>query len=242
MSTIDRYQKKGGFLQLLTLVESSGTDKREKFLKVIGDENPAWKNEIVKKMITLERVCSWDSAYLMEILKHVPDKNMAAIISFIPEEQKKIFYAGMTALEKRKIESLVEEHKATAGEFTSSFAKLQTTIRNLTQSGDLKFEKFDPDLAIPENIEDILSTMLLYSISKTEKPEAKVVSAPSISHIEPTPKPQSPPPSPSATSTKKPDELTHLREQVAQLSQENQRLVFENQSLKAKLEMIRKGA
>ena len=41
MSMIDRYKKKGGFLQLLNLLETTGGEKREKFLKMIAEENPA---------------------------------------------------------------------------------------------------------------------------------------------------------------------------------------------------------
>ena len=66
MSMIDRYRKKGGFVQLLNLIETMGKDKQEKFLKMIGDESPNWSVEIRKRLLSIDKILSWNPSYLAE--------------------------------------------------------------------------------------------------------------------------------------------------------------------------------
>ena len=142
MGMLDRYKKKGGFVQLLNLLETTGTEKREKFLKMIADENPAWESEIKKKMLTLERICSWNPSYLMEIFPRVPGQTIFAVISGLAPEKAQIFVGALPFAERKKAEDFLKEKKPTQGEVNSSSMRLMTEIRTMVEMGLLKFEKF----------------------------------------------------------------------------------------------------
>jgi len=43
MSSIQRYKKPGGFLQLLSLIETFGGQKREKFIEMVDAESHVWR-------------------------------------------------------------------------------------------------------------------------------------------------------------------------------------------------------
>lgn len=220
MSMIDRYKKKGGFLQLLNLLETTGGEKREKFLKMIAEENPAWEIELKKKMLTIERICSWNASYLMEIFPHVPVNNLALVISALPPDKQQIFIGAMAFQDRKKVEDFLSDKAHSPGEVNSSMMKLITEIRLMVSMGNLKFEKFDPDLVIPENIEEQLASGKVGLLPKD-------LDAVAPAH---------------GTTTAGSDELLQLRRRIVQLTQENQRLSAENSAMKEKLEQIRKIA
>lgn len=227
MSTIDRYKKRGGFLQLLILLETTGGEKREKFMKLIGDENPNWQAEIKKKMLSLDRICSWPATYIMEIVPRLSIIQLASLASALPPEKAANFVGALGFKEKKGVEDLLKERAMTPVEINSSVMKIMAVVREMAGNGSLKFEKFDPDLAIPENIEEYLMNGGKPTVSDKEL-EA---------HF-PTPTAATPgaPPAPAS------EELTQLRRKVVQLTQENFRLSQESQTLKDKLEQIRKIA
>ena len=44
---IDRYKKKGGFIQLLNLLETSSKAKQDQFLGLISQESKIWESELL---------------------------------------------------------------------------------------------------------------------------------------------------------------------------------------------------
>ncbi len=222
MSMIDRYKKKGGFIQLLILLETTGGEKREKFLKMIADENPAWEAEIKKKMLSIDRICSWNATFLMEIFPRIPAPQMAAVISALSPEKQTIFQSALNFKDKKFVEDYLKEKKPNPGEINSAIMKLMSTIREMVASGALKFEKFDQDMVIPENIEELLSSGRV-AVSDKELE----------THFAPPP-PGLPP--------QMTEELNQLRRKLVQLTQENHKLTQEAQTYKDKLEQIRKIA
>jgi hypothetical protein len=228
MSMIDRYKKKGGFIQLLILLETTGAEKREKFLKMIADENPAWEVEIKKKMLSMERILTWNQSYLMEILPRIPFQSIAAVISALPAEKQKILSEALSFQERKKVEDFLKEKKPAPGEVNSAIMKFMSEIRAMVAGGQLKFEKFDPDMAIPENIEETLSSG---RVPISDKDVA--------AHFA-----QAPAGTPGASSAggASSEELTQLRRKLVQLSQDVQRLTQENTVLRDKLDQIKKIA
>ncbi len=224
MSTIDRYKKRGGFLQLLILLETTGGEKREKFMKLIGDENPNWQAEIKKKMLSLDRICSWPGTYLMEIVPKLSVIQLASLASSLPPEKAPHFVGALGFKEKKGVEDLLKERAMTPVEVNSSIMKIMAVVREMTASGALKFEKFDPELVIPENIEEYLMSGGRPSVSDKEL-EA---------HF--------PAPTAGAPPAQINEELTQLRRKLVQLTQENYRLSQESQAMKDKLEQIKKIA
>jgi flagellar motor switch protein FliG len=77
MGMLDRYKKKGGFFQLLQLLETSPTTKREQFLTLIAGESPVWEEALRKRILTITRVYSWEGQYLVEIFTRVHPTTLA---------------------------------------------------------------------------------------------------------------------------------------------------------------------
>jgi flagellar motor switch protein FliG len=61
MSSISRYKKAGGFIQLVSLIETFGAPKREKFIEMIDAESPVWAKALRDKMLSIERIFSWSA-------------------------------------------------------------------------------------------------------------------------------------------------------------------------------------
>lgn len=222
MGMLDRYKKNGGFIQLLILLETTGTEKRDKFLKMIADENPAWEAEIKKKMLSIDRICSWNPTYLMEIFPRVPGAQLAAIISALPPEKQQIFLSALGFKERKLVEDTLKDKKPSPGEVNSAIMKLMSEIRAMVGSGAMKFEKFDQDMVIPEKIEELLSSgRPLVSDKEMD------------AHFAPPP---------TGAPAQLVEELTQLRKKIVQLSQENNKLNQDLLLVKDKLEQIKKIA
>jgi FliG C-terminal domain len=227
MGMLDRYRKSGGFVQLLNLIETSPPAKQEKFLGLIAEESPIWSVEVRKKMLTLDRVLSWNVEYLMEFVPNIPDKIIAAaIIEAKPEDRDKVLKAVSSSLRKR-----IEEHLAgpppTPAEIATCQMKVIQEARNASTSGSLKLEKIDPDLSIPEDVEDKLKERFSLSPRGGSSP----ASAASVSSA----------PATAGKGSSSTDDL-ELRRRLGQLENENQVLQRENLVLKEKLNQIKKIA
>lgn len=228
MSMIDRYRKKGGFAQLLNLIETTGREKQEKFMKMIADENPAWEAEIRKRLLSVDKILTWDPRYLAEIFPQVQPLQLAMIVGGLPPEKADLFMKVMTFKEKRQIEEILKEKKPSPGETSAGIMKLFSEIRRMEAEGSLRFEKFDPEMVIPENIEDALGK----GINNFTPPTPAAASAAGVSTAPP----------PTGTPANVVEELSTLRRKLVQLTQENQKLAQDNASMKEKLEQIRKIA
>src|SRR5690606_31128409 len=107
--------------------------------------------------------------------------------------------------------------------------KLFAEIRKMIQEGSLKFEKFDPDMVVPENIEELLSQGRTYMTPKEIDAQVE--------------------PPPAGIPANLAEELTQLRRKLVVLTQENvklqqdlSRVSSDCQVLKEKLEQIKKNA
>lgn len=226
MGMLDRYKKKGGFAQLLQLLETSPVTKREQFLGLIAGESPAWEEALRRRILTISRVYSWDPQYLVEIFSRVPPLTLASSLHGNPPEQVESVLSCLPPISKRKIESMMEEIQPTAAEKSTSIAKLLSEIRGFISQGIIRLEKVDPDFLIPENIEETLN-MTGGSISRAEmesaiKGELKSDSASDNSDLQ--------------------HEVDFLRKKIIHFSSELAALKNENTILKDKLAQIKKIA
>lgn len=227
MGMIDRYRKKGGFLQLVNLIETTGGDKREKFLRMIQDENAAWESEIRKKMLTFDRIASWSKTYLMEIFPHIPTQPVACALFALSPEKQALILDSLSYGDRRKTEEAIKEMKPNPGEIWASQVRIINEIRQLVSNGKIKFEKFDQDLAIPENIEELLA-------SGTYIPSVALET-----YSEPEPSAAAPIAGANQVSSNVSDELALLRRKLTALTQDNIRLQKENKELREKVESIK---
>lgn len=226
---IDRYRKPGGFFQLLNLIETTGKDKQEKFLKMIADESPTWEAEVRKRLLTLDKVLSWNATYLAEVFPRVQPLQLAMIVGGLPTEKAGQFMNIMTYKEKRQIEQILEDKKPTPGETSSGIMKLFSEIRKMESEGTLKFEKFDPDMVVPEDIEEKLGKGISVHSTSLSTHSSEVAAA-------------TPGSAPVGIPSNVAEEITTLRRKLVQLTQENQKLHQDNVVMKEKLEQIKKIA
>lgn len=237
MSTLDRYKKPGGFLQLLSLIETCGPAKREKFLQMISNENTDWHEAIKDRIINIEIVLNWPIEVIQEITSRSQPITLAAISkSNLSEEQINRLFHGLPHAKLSKTREIISDKAFTPNEISSSIEKLLVEIRTHIQHGVIKLEKFAPELAIPDGIEESLSKgNSAYVIQNDDEPIRKPSSQQSINSEVATKVVLN-------TSSSGNEDLQILKKQNLQLTQEINILRQENKLLKEKLEKIKKIA
>ncbi len=143
-----RYRKQGGFQQLVLLLETCTSQKRDQLMKLIQAEDPSWAKLISTKMVTLERVYSWDAMHIAEVTTQLAPRTLAILLHGLSKEFFEKSVHVMSPLKRREIESLFEEQKPTPGEVEAARIKLLTKVRELEDSGRLNLAQFDPSLSI----------------------------------------------------------------------------------------------
>ncbi len=239
MGMLDRYKKRGGFVQLVQLIETTGGPKRDNFLRIIAEESPSWEAAIKQKIISIDRMVNWPAPYLMEVFPTIPPMALACGIFPLPEDKRKILLAGLSHGERRKVDEILAEHKPSSGEIASSQMKIIGEVRKLASSGRLKFDKFDPDLCIAEDIEEELKGEAYGGGSRSSAPSE--------------PAPSSGPPSRVAEILAAAggsgggggggggggEEVISLRKKMVVFTQDIARLQKENKELRDKMDLIK---
>lgn len=251
---LDRYKKKGGFIQLLLLIETSTKQKQEQFLNLISQESRAWEDAIKKKTLSIEKILLWDSVYLAEIFSRMQPLTIAVALRSFSEQQSNKVMNCFTPSEQRKIQNIITETNPSPSEVLTCTMKIIAEVRELMRKGILKLEKVDPEMIIPENIEEQLqqqSTLqgaqsLTIASANTEKlgVKLKVVEENQVA-VEEKPRVNSEVKSSVASHGSQEalkDEVELLKVKNRQLMNENQLLKEEMSVLKSKLEQIRKIA
>jgi hypothetical protein len=176
MGMLDRYKKKGGYIQLLQLLETSGPSKREQFFSLIAAESSEWEASLKKHVLTINRVFSWEGQYLFEILTRVPPLMLASVLFGKSSEDVDQILFCLPPISKRKITDLMSETNPTPFEQSSAIFKMLAEVRGLFARGVLRMEKVDPGLVVPDNIEETLSSSSYSTDSRLSSAEIEVVS------------------------------------------------------------------
>lgn len=251
MSVLDRYKKPGGFIQLLTLLETCGAAKKEKFLQMIYDESQDWFNALKTRILTIEIVISWPQEFLTELTTRTQPITLAAIAKgpFSSEQIQKL-QQGLSHGQLAKLRELSENKNFSPNEINSSIEKFLGEVRTHIHHGVIKLDKFAPELSVPNEIEDILakkgttappnktldesnpseSAFALFSTPNTTESNAPLHFG-SVSMSSST-----------TTLSAGHEEVTQLKKINQQMQQELQILRQENRAMKEKLEKIRKIA
>jgi FliG C-terminal domain len=157
MAMVDRYNKSGGFLQLLQVIETCGPKKREQFLNIISEETPHWAEAIKAKMLSFEIILGWRPEAILEIMAHVNQLAFVTALKSLPPDQLNAFYEKMSPVERRRIETQIKESSADPNQISSCVMKVVSETRVLFSTNKLKFDKVDPALAIPDEYESIIA-------------------------------------------------------------------------------------
>lgn len=245
MAMLDRYRRKGGFVQLLMLLETCDPAKQDKFLDIIRMEDSRWADAISSRMLDIPRVYSWNDETLREIVGILHDITLATALHGANEETRIRLLEFLSHGRRRKIEDLYESSRPTSAEIASTHVKILETVRKMASDGHLRFEKLDPSLVIEDEIEEKLAkSAALFdglSLDEAHGPAALAQQeAVSISHAA---TPASPHPAANSEhGESRLMELQALKKRVADLSKENAMLRHELSMLKSKLDQIRKIA
>ncbi len=160
MGMLDRYKKtKGGFGQLLQLIETSPQKKREQFLALIAEENTIWEEHLRKRLLSVEKIFSWDQQVLSEILSRLQPLTLAVALFGNPSEDTEKLLACLPPITKRKITDMIADSSPSTAEKATCMMKIISEVRGYISQGIVKLEKIDPELYIPENFEDMLASM-----------------------------------------------------------------------------------
>jgi hypothetical protein len=156
MSMIDRYKKKGGFVQLLNLMETCGSQKQEKFLKIIEDEDLAWAEAVKAKMISIKKIFSWDDNTIAEIAGSLNDMTIAISLFGLDAEVKEKMLKTLNRSRRRKIEDDIADRKPDVAEISTAFVQIITHVRKMISEGYLMLDKIDSTLVVNSEFEDAL--------------------------------------------------------------------------------------
>jgi hypothetical protein len=157
MGMLDRYKKKGGFIQLLNLIETSGKTKQDQFLGLIAQESKAWEEGIKKYMLNFDRIMGWEPQFRAEILTRVQPMTVAAALHGTEPAKLQTIISCLGTGDQRKIMQAMSEKVPTPAEKSTCIVKILTETRGFCKDGTIKLEKVDPELAVPENIEELLA-------------------------------------------------------------------------------------
>lgn len=234
MGMLDRYKKKGGFTQLLNLIETSGGRKQEQFLGLIAQESPAWEKELKLKILTVDRIFSWPSDVMSEVLSRLQPLTLCVSLIGKPQTEIDRILSPLPPITKKKLLDQMAELNPNPAEKSTCEMKLISEVRAISAAGLIKFEKFDADLFVEENVEDKIGSSdggLAYlnkievSYSEDSKPsDAKAQHSTSVSPSNGGP------------------ESEVMKRKITQLTQENSTLKHENNVLKDKLNQIKRIA
>lgn len=156
MGHLDRYKKPGGFLQLLSLLESFGGAKQEKFLSLIEEENPTWAKTLKEKILTVDRIFAWPSSTLAEIVPRMPISILAIAVHGLKPEQQQRLMSGLPHGDQRKIQNEFELVRPQPNEIISTHLKLVDSVRKLVDEGTLRLESIEPSAVVDEKTEEML--------------------------------------------------------------------------------------
>jgi hypothetical protein len=168
MGMLDRYYKAGGFVQLLALLETCGPIKQQKFMDIIKTEDARWADVLKTKLLSLEKIYSWNDETLAEIVGTMQDLTVAVILTAGTDEFKARINGMLSHGRRRKVEDLMGASNPTQGEISAMNMKIIESVRKMAQEGSLRFEKFDPSMIIEDDIEDKLKKGLLGNVNSYE--------------------------------------------------------------------------
>tara|TARA_B110001454_G_scaffold171291_1_gene162067 strand:+ start:97917 stop:98645 length:729 start_codon:yes stop_codon:yes gene_type:complete len=242
MGMLDRYKKKGGFIQLLNLLETSSKAKQEQFLTLISQENVNWEMELKKRVLTVDKIVEWPREPLSEIISRIQPLTLAVALRKFEVPKREEILAVLSQSDKRKILSLIDETNPNPAEIATCLSKIVMEVRGLIQQGIIKLEKFNPDMAVPENIEDLINQRGSTVISLVEQTPSSAASSDNSETTLDFSGANNRASSGSDKLDTLKEENDFLKKKVNQLTQEATTLRIENSVLKNKLEQIKKIA
>jgi hypothetical protein len=229
MSMLGRYRKKGGFLQLLNLIETCGPVKQEKFLKMIEEEDPRWAEAIRTKMLSIKKIFSWDDNAVAEIAARMNDLNLSIAVFGLDEQAKEKCFKMLGHSRKRKVDDLIAAKTPNQAEISTVLQGILTEVRQMIDLGYLYLEKIDPTLVVEPDIEEKLGANTLFTMNHGTPATATTINQTAAAAHDLKP----------GASTA---EIENIKKKMAQIFAENKELKDKLHHAETKLAAIRKIA
>lgn len=237
MGMVDRYKKAGGFIQLIQVIETCNTKKREQFMKIISEENPEWAEALNQKCLSFEKILSWKAEAILEIIASVNMLSFTASLKSLEPEKLELFLQKLSNQDRKKFELALVEAQLSPNEISASVQKVIGETRLLFVQGSLKADKIDPSLVIPDDYEFMLGRNEQSRHSGGASGAGGSAATATLSFDIPA--------SPAAVNASVSSlnaEFDKIQKRIVLLTREVQTLKSENQVMKDKLEKIKKIA
>lgn len=234
-------------MQLLSLIETFGPQKKEKFLEMIEEESPTWARALREKMLTFERIFGWPEQVIVDVFKQLQPKTLAFALHGIKPEQKDKILAYFSHAEKRRLDDILSESKPKADEIASTLVKVVETCRKMLKERVLHADKFDSTLIVPEDfeskLEELASHETFQAMSSTPKAEAHapVTKPPTAAEQVAKMKAEVNMDGTPVDAVRAGLDVIQLQKKVAELLKENKLLKDENHALRQKLDSIKRS-
>ena len=225
MSTLSRYKKSGGFLQLLQLLETCGPQKRQTLMATIDSEDTQWTQSLQTKMITIEKVLTWSPDVLAEIAARLQPLTLAVFTHNLNDTTREKVLSTFSHGERRRIEEMFETNHPSPGELQAAQFKVIEEARTMIQKKQLRDDSIAHEFYVIEGIEETL----------TSKPATPAPSA-APAH-QPAPARAAAPTTPAHS-----EDSSNLLSIVKRLQKENEQLKAELKAANEKLGQIKKLA
>lgn len=159
MSMLKRYRKAGGFKQLLNLIETSTTAKKEQLLKLIAVEDKKWATEIEKRMLTFPKVLTWKIEAIEKIILQIPEQTWPKSLFHLPEADRKKWFSELINFQPQNKQKHLQDYFSSLapspGEVEAAHLLIVKKIREMQIAGDFRPEHYDPNLSL-EGVDKVL--------------------------------------------------------------------------------------
>jgi flagellar motor switch protein FliG len=137
MSMLARFKKQGGLDALLVLLETCGAKKREALMKNIEAEDKAFATMVKTKLLSVERILSWEPLILAEIVPRVQETYLALLIKGYPQSFNTLTYA-MKEMPKKSLQTLIDGLNPKPEEIEVACIKFIEKVRECIKDGTVK--------------------------------------------------------------------------------------------------------
>ncbi|MCB0391993.1 MAG: hypothetical protein KDD58_11925 [Bdellovibrionales bacterium] len=230
MSMLARYKKSGGFRQLLQLIETSGKTKQERFIKMIEEEDANWAQAIEQRMLTLEKILTWEDQVLAEIFSRLNDITLGIASHLLEKSQ---WERATKTFSHSKLRAINENHadkEPSPAQQSTAIVNILTEVRTMVTEGMIRLDQIDNKLIIEDDIEEKLNDASGGGFKKSEvdvdmsdiNRKLKNVSGEEVEEVK--------------------KEMMNLKKKIVILGNENHNLRRENDELRRKIAQIKKIA
>lgn len=148
MSTLARFRKSGGLMQLLQLIETSDLEKQRHLLDLVGKEDPGWASLIKQKCLSSKRILTWPDGVVSQIMDRLPIDFIINLSFVVDGEEFAKIERCLPRHHQLDFHRMREDRKPNQQERWLAQVKLVQLARDLSNSGALQFSTFDPILEL----------------------------------------------------------------------------------------------